>query len=382
MKLQIDEIYENKEIVNLILENITSAVFMVDNDVRISDLNYNNTIIFNKSASKMIGELCGNAIGCINQFFYQLDCGKTPKCPECKIRKSVLRTFIEKVPTKTTYLKRTFIINNEPVDKSLLFSTIPISFKISEMALVIVDDVTGYEKQKEAAIKLSEEKNRLIGIAAHDLRSPISVIQMYAKTYLDLYKNNMNTEQIQFLDVIFNKSKFMISLINDILDVTKIESGIEQIDKKKIDYLSFVDNIISNSELVAKKKDITLILKESIGHIEIMIDEFEIERVITNLIDNAIKYSNRGSKVTIILSKDDNYIKTEIIDEGVGISKEKQKNLFKPFISLISAGTEGEKSVGLGLNIAKKLVNMHNGSIDVISDEGKGSNFYFTLPIE
>jgi signal transduction histidine kinase len=174
----------------------------------------------------------------------------------------------------------------------------------------------------------------------------------------------------------------MISLINDILDVTKIESGIEQIHKKKIDYLSFVDNIISNSELVAKKKDITLILKESIGHIETMIDEFEIERVITNLVDNAIKYSNRGSKVTIILSKDDNYIKTEIIDEGVGISKEKQKNLFKPFISLISAGTEGEKSVGLGLNIAKKLVDMHNGSIGVISDEGKGSNFYFTLPIE
>jgi signal transduction histidine kinase len=204
---------------------------------------------------------------------------------------------------------------------------------------------------------------------------------MYAKTYLDFYEKNLSEQQLDLIGTIFKKSKYMITLLEDLLDISKIESGIHDLTCKTVEYVSFVDNIVANHQLIARKKDMTISLESSIPATLLSIDEMKIEQALANLIQNAIKYSYRGSKVIIRLSKDEDSIKTEVIDSGIGIPVEKQIDLFKPFISLISMGTEGEKSVGLGLNIVKKIVEAHKGSVGVVSELGKGSNFYYWLPV-
>lgn len=381
MKIELNNVSETNELLNLVLENINSAVFLVDHEARITNINDPGTILFSKPAKEMIGELCGNAIGCINPYFYKVDCGTTPKCQKCGIRTSIIRSFTEKVPTTKTILKRAFVIDNVQHDKTFLYSTRIIKITDMERVMIIVDDITEMEAQNELLVALNEEKNRFLGIAAHDLRSPISIVQMYAKTFLDFYGKDLSEQQNSLMETILAKSKYMLSLLEDLLDISKIESGVHDLEQKEIEYVSFVDNIIANHQLVAKKKEMTLSMKSCISATLIKIDEMKMERVISNLLQNAIKYSYRGSVITIQLSLEDGFIKTEVIDPGIGIPFDKQKDLFKPFISLISKGTEGEKSVGLGLNIVKKIVEAHNGSVGVVSEPGKGSNFYFKLPI-
>ena len=381
MKIELNDMQETNELLNLVLENINSAVFLVDNQARIININNPGTILFNKPASSMIGELCGNAIGCINPYFYKVDCGTTPKCIKCGIRNSIISSFTEHIPTTKSLLKRSFVIDNVEVPKTFLYSTRIIRVSGVDRVIIIVDDMTESEKQKELLIELNEEKNRFLAIAAHDLRNPIAIIQMYAKSYLDFFEKNLTKQQLDLIGTIFKKSKYMITLLEDLLDISKIESGIHDLTRKMVEYISFVDNIIANNQLIARNKDMTIALTSTIPGTFISIDEMKIEQVISNLIQNAIKYSHRGSKIIIQLSREENFIKTEVIDQGIGIPLDKQIDLFKPFISLISMGTEGEKSVGLGLNIVKKIVEAHSGSVGVVSEPGKGSNFYFLLPI-
>lgn len=382
MKIELTNIVETNELLNLVLENINSAVFLVDKEARVTEVNDPGTILFSKPAKEMIGELCGNAIGCINPYFYKVDCGTSPKCTKCGIRQSILQSFSEKIPTTKSILKRAFIIDDKQIDKTFLFSTRVLNISGQERVMIVIDDITEMENQKDLLVELNEEKNRFLGIAAHDLRSPISVIQMYAKTYLDFYEKNLTDQQINLIETILGKSKYMLSMLEDLLDISKIESGIHEMEPKETEYVSFVDNIIANHQLIAQKKEMTITFESKIPATLINIDEINMERVLSNLVQNAIKYSYRGSAIIVRLSLDNNQIKTEVIDTGIGIPLEKQKDLFKPFISLISKGTEGEKSVGLGLNIVKKIVEAHHGSVGVISDLGKGSNFYFMLPCQ
>jgi signal transduction histidine kinase len=381
MKIELNNVRETNELLNMVLENINSAIFLVDDKNCVVSVNNSGSILFSKPAEKMIGELCGNAIGCINPYYYKLDCGTTPKCKNCSIRQSIRASVDEFKPTTRVILKRTFVLNDIEIPKIFIYSTRLITVAGLNYVIVIIDDITEAEKQHEMLINLGEEKNRFIGIAAHDIRNPLSIIQMYAKTYLDFYQKNLTEQQLGFLETIIKKSDYAIKLLEDLLDISKIESGIQLLQITEVEFISFIDNIIANHQLLAKKKDMTITFTCSIPKTILSIDVIKIERAVSNLILNAIKYSNRGSSILVRLSRENKFLKTEVIDEGIGIPLEKQGDLFKPFTALISEGTEGEKSIGLGLNIVKKIVEVHNGSVGVLSDPGKGSNFYFLLPL-
>ena len=230
--------------------------------------------------------------------------------------------------------------------------------------------------------QINEEKNRIIGIAAHDLRSPMGMI-------INLIEYLKNDAQIvsspnlhELLNSLQNISQNSLGLINNLLDISKIESGKIDLKLTELDYILFVREQLVYNNLLAKNKDIRIVVQYELDSIWVKIDKTYMTQVINNLLSNAIKFSERRSEIIVKISKKaDATIQTEVIDSGKGIKKEEQPFLFNYFQKTSTLSTEGETNTGLGLAIVKKVIQAHNGTVGVNSEYAKGSTFYFTLPI-
>jgi len=175
-------------------------------------------------------------------------------------------------------------------------------------------------------------------------------------------------------------SKNSLRLVDNLLNISQIELGIVQLKILPHDYIYFIKNIISFYQLFASDKQISITFQSAYHHLIFNFDDIHIDQVVSNLIMNAIKFSNAGSKIKVGVSKTDSNILTEIVDEGVGIPEKEVGTLFNFFQKTSAKPTSGEKGSGLGLAIAKKIVTTHGGTIGVQTEVGKGSNFYFCLP--
>lgn len=227
---------------------------------------------------------------------------------------------------------------------------------------------------------LNEEKNRILGIAAHDLRNPIGTIRGYAQLLSQRFHKISIDDISKFLSVIINSSNFSLNLLNDLLDISKIESGSVQLNYTKINYIDFVKAIIDQNQILATQKGINISLKQDANDLMVTIDTQKIEQVLNNLLSNSIKFSKPNTNIVMRISVTDKFFKSEVIDQGQGISEEDRKGIFNPFQTSKVKPTAGEKSTGLGLAITKKIITEHGGEIYVKSKPGEGSNFYFTLP--
>jgi signal transduction histidine kinase len=247
--------------------------------------------------------------------------------------------------------------------------------------------IYSYKIQKDklnATIKkleiTNQEKNDYVGMAAHDLRSPINSIYSYTDLLLDAKNTNLSEKQVSHINKIRTLSSKMITLLTETLDYTKIESGTVELHIQPFDYLATINEIVDEMHAFAKKKNITIEFDIQERKIALNFDRNRIEQVFINLISNAIKYSKPNTKVIIRVRKADNYVITDIIDQGIGIKEKEIEHIFKPFVKTSSLPTAGEDSVGLGLAIVKKLVEAHNGKIYVTSKPNVGSTFSFALP--
>jgi signal transduction histidine kinase len=247
------------------------------------------------------------------------------------------------------------------------------------MVLIIIDDITNQELRQRKLKRLNELKNKFLGIAAHDIKNPISIIL----TLCEMAKKSGKPLEVSGMDAIqeiINSAEFINDMINNLLDITAIESGTISLSIEKINYTQLVEKNIKMNKMIAGEKGINLTLENNTGNVYLSIDRNKIEQVLNNLIYNAIKFSDSGSEIKVILSKKDNYIKTEVIDEGKGIKADEIGNLFLPFKKTSTKATNNEKGTGLGLAIVKKIVDIHNGEITVKSKSGEGSNFTYYLP--
>lgn len=230
--------------------------------------------------------------------------------------------------------------------------------------------------------KLNEEKNRFLGIAAHDLRNPLNAIQMYSEFLTDEAGDVLNAEQMEFVTIIHSSSRFMLRLVNDLLDVAKIESGKLELELATTDLVAMIDRNVALNSAMASKKQIKLIFDHDNNIPLVQIDSAKIEQVLNNLITNAVKFSNAGSVISINLAKKDNEAILSVKDEGQGIPADELDKLFKPFQRTSVRTTAGEDSTGLGLAIVRKIVLGHKGRVWVESEVGKGTTFYISIPVE
>lgn len=236
------------------------------------------------------------------------------------------------------------------------------------------------QKNKELE-ELNETKNKFLGMASHDLRNPLHTIQSFSQILEDGMVGDINAEQKDMLGSIYNASKFMQALLENLLDISKIESGKIELDKQVRDFNLTVKQQVKLQQLLAKKKQIALHM--NLGEIPLVrFDQNAIMQVLGNLIGNAIKFSPPDSSIYVATEHAGDRICCSVRDEGPGLSQKDQELLFKEFQRLSAKPTGGEKSTGLGLAIVKKLVHLHNGQVGARSTLGKGTTFFFSLPME
>jgi signal transduction histidine kinase len=229
--------------------------------------------------------------------------------------------------------------------------------------------------------KLNEEKNRFLSIAAHDLRNPLTTIYTAADLITEELKDKTSAETKEFLEMIKQSSKFMRGLIEELLDVSIIDSGKLSIHLEAVNITDLIRNNVALNRVIAGRKQITVEYHTEINLPIIQLDRKKIEQALNNLISNAIKYSFPRSKVEIRSKCVNNNLLISVSDEGQGIPPAEMNKLFKPFSRTSTKATSGESSTGLGLVIVRKSVEAHNGRVWAESQVKKGSTFYISLPL-
>lgn len=238
-------------------------------------------------------------------------------------------------------------------------------------------------KKNQELERLNQQKNHFLGMAAHDLRNPLSAIQMYSDFLLEELSQSLNEEHLEFLESIRSSSRFMLHLVDDFLDIAQIESGKLRLELWPVDLIAAVQSALSLMKALALKKQITLHFEpNSVKLAGMLIDASKMEQVFQNLISNAIKFSPPASTVSLQIRLTDTQVVLSVSDQGPGIPPAEIDRMFDPFERTSVRSSAGEKSSGLGLAIAKKIVMEHGGKLWVESEVGKGSAFYVALPRE
>jgi len=235
-----------------------------------------------------------------------------------------------------------------------------------------------YEKLKE----VDKMKSDFLSNVSHELRTPLTSIASSAKIMLKYGDKKPGTVH-RFSQIILDESERLARLINDVLDLAKIESGQIEWRMDRINLKELMDRILRIGEPAAKNKDLEIRVENIDETLPRVFGDFDrLVQVLINLVSNAIKFTPEGGCITLSARKlDENFVEISVRDTGIGIAKEDQRLIFEKFKQVGDTLTEKPKGTGLGLPICKEIIEHHGGRIWVESEPGKGSTFKFTLPI-
>ena len=235
------------------------------------------------------------------------------------------------------------------------------------------------EKSREV-----EEANRLksefLAHMSHELRTPLNAIIGFSELMLDKVPGKINEEQRQCLDDILESGKHLLHLVNDVLDLSKIESGKVEFKMENIALPEVIEPLARTMMpiLTSRKQSLEVEIEEGIP--PVYADEAKLEQVLLNLLDNSSKFTPNGGKLKIEAMRENGWCQVTVIDNGIGIKKEDQKRIFEPF-SQLDNPLSRKSGAGLGLALVNQIVKRYGGQIWVESKYRKGSRFTFTLPV-
>lgn len=256
--------------------------------------------------------------------------------------------------------------------------------KINQGLEMQVDERTKELKESNEKLKeLIKLKDEFVVIASHDMKSPLTAILGFTEMLKEPSEDeNLSDFQTNIIYSIDDIAQDLLVLVNQILNLAQLESGNLVIYPEITDVRELINKSLEVMNILAEKKDIKIKLDISPYIPAIRVDSPKILQVINNLITNAIKFTKDGGQIIIKLfyEKDAPFIHFEIIDNGIGIKADEIERIFQKYIKGKQRGTRGEAGTGLGLAICKNLIELHGGMINVESETGKGSRFYFTLP--
>jgi len=228
--------------------------------------------------------------------------------------------------------------------------------------------------------RLERTRQEFVANVSHELRTPLSHIKGYAETLLSGAKDNPEVST-RFLQTIERNAERLRLLIEDLLTISEIESGRVRLDLKPVSVASLVSRVLNDFQTRARVRGVTL--QSEMVEAEVRADAGRLEQVVSNLVDNAIKYGRQGGRVTVGSRLLDGGRRAEIFirDDGPGLPPEALERVFERFYRVDKARSREQGGTGLGLSIVKHLIQSHGGRVWVRSEMGKGATFYFTLPL-
>ncbi len=367
-----------KKIFNLDDENLNSELILLKNlidsssDLFIITDENGNLIYINRKTSEKLGYLKDELLN-MNISDIDLKCNKY----KCARNLKYLKKY-NNLSIKTTHTKKDNTTYVAEVDISI------INFKGQTYFLEIARDITEKESQekklhlaKEKAESANRAKSIFLSNMSHELRTPMNSVIGYAEL---LKTTKLNTKQKNYIQQLSDSGNYMIHLINDILDISKIEA--EQIELHKSEFLIYdlVKFIKNNFRIQAKKKEINFSIEHNLKQDSSIIgDKAKLFQILLNLVGNSLKFTKDGFVKIVILKKEiDNYY-FEVNDSGIGIKKSELKNIFNIFYKTKETSHQG---TGLGLAISKKNVELMGGVLSVSSQQNRGTKFFFTLKLD
>lgn len=241
--------------------------------------------------------------------------------------------------------------------------------------IVTLTDVT-----KE--IQLETMKLDFVSIAAHELRTPITSIRGYLALIRDNVSDKIDESNKKYLDKVILSTDQLHILVENLLNISRIERGSLVLEKSETNWTATVSEVVTRFQETAKNNGVTLaFIDENKELPKVFVDKTMISEVLSNLLDNALKYTEQGGRVSVLVEQNENEIITNIKDTGIGIPQESLPHIFKKFYRVSTVLKQGKKGTGLGLFISREIVRLHGGRIWVKSDVGEGSIFSFSVPI-
>ncbi|MBI4592931.1 MAG: GAF domain-containing protein [Candidatus Rokubacteria bacterium] len=254
---------------------------------------------------------------------------------------------------------------------------------LANQAAISLENARLYDELGTSNIRLSQAsqlKSQFLASMSHELRTPLNSIIGFSKVLLNRTDGQLNDRQEAYVKSVYNSSTHLLELINDVLDITRIEAGKAEMRPEEVDLRVLVDECVQSSLPLLRGKMLRLERDVAADLPILPVDRTKVKQILLNLLSNAIKFTAAG-RVTVRVVKEGEVVHVSVADTGVGIPDSELSRLFRPFERLENPLARSAGGTGLGLAISKKFVEMHGGRIWVETSEKQGSTFHFTLPV-
>jgi signal transduction histidine kinase len=268
----------------------------------------------------------------------------------------------------------------EEANAALMESERSLDRKVRERTAELEASERALAHARDEALLANQHKSAFLANMSHELRTPLNAIIGFSEALLAKLFGELNPKQHEYLQDIHDSGQHLLSLINDILDLSKIEAGKLELDAEDVHLPTALENALTLIRERATRKGIAVESELAPGLAEVRADARKLKQIVINLLANAVKFTDAGGQIFVRAAPTPDGVCVEVEDTGIGIAPEHQELIFEEFRQVIDPTTRKQEGTGLGLALVKRLVALHGGEISVQSVLGRGSTFRFTIP--
>jgi PAS domain S-box-containing protein len=393
-----EALQESEEKYRTLVENATDFIYMIDTDDRILPLNQSAVRLLGKEPEQVIGKKIFDIFPQEMATQFSKDLRLTSKTGKTIMADAKLSVAGREIWASTS-------LNPIRNDKNEVVAVMGVTRDITEQKWMEGElqekneqlDAQNEElrlqteelmAQQQELIESTEEaaranqlKSEFLANMSHELRTPLNVIIGFSQLIRDEVPGKINQEQKQCLDDVLESSQHLLNLINEVLDLSKIEAGRTELKLENVALAELIIPLTRSMMPLLRPKKQSLVVEIEEGLPPVHADKGKLGQVLRNLLSNSSKFTPDGGKLKIEATSHDSWCRLSVIDNGIGIKKEDKERIFEPFCQLEYTPSNGKSGTGLGLAVVKQIIEKHGGQIWVKSEYGKGSQFTFNLPL-